>query len=76
MKNVVFWRPAILPTKVLQPPRIYRLWAFQRARNEIPVAAPCGDMAESFDCLKARKIPFWENLKKKKLTPPILIKIG
>ena len=39
------------------------------------MAVPCGDMAESFDCLRVQKIPFWENVKKKKLTPPILIKI-
>ena len=67
MKKVVFWCPVIFTTKVLRPPRIYRLWAFQRARNEISVAAPCGDMAESFDFLKVQKIASSEDLTEKKL---------
>ena len=44
--------------------------------NEIPLAASCGVVTKSFDCLKARKMEFSENLIKKILAQAILITIG
>ena len=42
--------------------------------NEIPVAAPRGDMGKSFDLPKVQKIAFSENLRKE-IKPSELIKI-